>query len=131
MVKWESLIQDLELPTIISGLVARLAAPTLQGGEKNTNPWSKPGSVRTLASGKTVEGTFPGLSKPGASGSEQKLQGQAVLAAHAQWSCPGSAPTPTPEIKISKKIVLGKMNSLYSQHKQENYIPASSTKWEK
>lgn len=74
-----------------------------------------------------MERTFPGLSKPGASGSKQRPQGQAVVAAHAQGSCPGSAPTPTPESKISKKIVLGKMNSPYSQHKQENYIPASST----
>lgn len=125
--KWESLIQDLELPSIISGLVARLTAPTgLQGGEQNTNPGSKlEASDRwTLSSGRAVEGTFPGLLKPGASGSEQ---GQAVLAAHAHCSCPASASTPTPGSKISKKIVLGKMNSLYSQHEQENYIPASST----
>lgn len=74
--------------------VARLTASTFQEGEQNTNPGGKEwASDRwTLASGRTVKGTFPGSSKPGASGTEQKPQGQAVLAAHAQWSHPGSAP---------------------------------------
>lgn len=73
--KLESLSQDLEFPNIIS---ARLTAPTLQGGEQNTNPGSKPGASDrwTFASGRTVEGISPGLSKPGASGSEQKWQGR-------------------------------------------------------
>lgn len=39
----------------------------------------------------------------------------------------GSAPAPAFESKMGKKVVLGKTNSLYSQHKQENYIQASST----
>lgn len=47
--------------------------------------------------------------------------------AQARWLWPGFALTPASESKMGKKIVLEKINSLYSQHEQENYIQASST----
>lgn len=50
-----------------------------------------------------------------------------MLVAQARRLWPGSSPTPAAETKMGKKIVLEKINSLYSQHEQENYIKATGT----
>lgn len=104
-----------------SPLTGRGAKPKPQGqtrqlGTSGPLPWE----------GKWV-GMFPGLQKPHANGSKQKPRGQAALVARARWPRMGSAPAPAFESKTSKKIVLGEMNSLYSQHRRENYIQASGT----